>query len=237
MSSDLDTAGLPDALSQSSLPATREMRSPSELTYRLLALFARPQQCARRLLRNNRACVSLIGRCTSSSTSPPRVVGCAGTARLSCCHKLTVFGCRHFVGRNKTVRRSVLLDSQLRKVVTMNNDRSRAMADTSSSTDSAPEPYGDNLPPPDVLHGRPIPTTPGGFVGPFRGLGLPNRGAFGQARNPMAARFPRRGQRGGHGAKRDTSLAPAVCAAMTTYMILVQVSRATPRNSMAAIIA
>jgi len=71
----------------------------------------------------------------------------------------------------------------------------------SSSTDSAPEPHGDNLPPPDVLHGRPIPTTPGGFVGPFRGLGLPNRGAFGQVRNPMAARCPRKGPRGGRGAK------------------------------------
>jgi len=188
MSSDLDTTGLPDALSQSSLPATREMRPLSELTYRLLALFARPQPRARRLLRTNRACASLIGRCTSSSMSPPRVVGCAGTARLSCCHKHTAFGCRHFVGRNKTVRRSVLFDSQLRKVVSMNNNHSRTMGGTSSSTDSVPEPYGDNLPPPDVLHGRPISTTPGGLVGPFRGLGLPNPGAFGQARNPMAAR-------------------------------------------------
>jgi len=163
MSSDLDTAGLPDTLSQSSLPATRGTRSPSELTHRLLALFARPQPHARRLLRNNRACASLIGRCTSSSTSPPRVVGCAGTACFSCCPNHIAVGCRHFVGRNKTVRHRVLLGSKFRKVVSMNNNRSRAVGDTSSSTDSAPKPYGDSLPPPDVLHGRPTPTTPGGY--------------------------------------------------------------------------
>jgi len=126
MSSDLDTAGLPDTLSQGSLPATRDMRSPSELTCRLLALFVRPQQRARRLLRNNRACASLIGRCTSSSTSPPRVVGCAGTACLSCCRKHIAVGCHHFVGRNKTVRHRVLFGSKSRKVIGMNNNRSRA---------------------------------------------------------------------------------------------------------------
>jgi len=68
----------------------------------------------------------------------------------------------------------------------MNNNRLHAVGNTSSGTDSAPESNGDNLPPPDVLHGRPIPTTPVGFVGAYRGLGLPNRGAFGQVRNPMA---------------------------------------------------
>ena len=53
-SSDLYTVGLPDAPSQSSLPVTRGMRSPSELTCGLLALFARMQPRARRLLRNNK---------------------------------------------------------------------------------------------------------------------------------------------------------------------------------------
>ena len=96
MSSDLDTAGLPDTLSQSSLPATHDMRSPSDLVSRLLALFVRPQQCARRLLRNNQASTSLIGRCRSSPTSLTRVVGCEGTARHSCYRKHTAIGCRHF---------------------------------------------------------------------------------------------------------------------------------------------
>jgi len=202
MSSNLDTADLPDTLSQSSVPATREMRSPSELTSRLLALFACPRQRARRLLRNNEACASLIGRCTSSPMSLTRVVGCAGTARLSCYYKHTATSCRHFVSRNKTVCRSAMLGGKLRKVVNMNNDRSRAVGGTSSSTDSSPESYGDNLPPPDLLHRRPAQITPSRFVGPFRGLGLPHRGAFGQARNPMAARCPRKGPRGGRGAKR-----------------------------------
>jgi len=169
MSSNLDTAGLPDTASQSSLPATREMRSPSELSSRLLALFVRPRQCARRLPRSNRACASLIGQCTSSPTSLTRVVGCAGTARLSCYYKHTAFSCRHFVGRNKTVRRSVLFDSKLRKVVSMNNDRSCTVGDTSSSTDSLPEPYGHNLPPPDVLHGCPS-RPPRRFCGPLSGF-------------------------------------------------------------------
>ena len=84
----------------------------------------------------------------------------------------------------------------------MNGNHSRAVSYASSSTDSAPEPNRDNLPPPDVLLDRPIPTSCAGFAGPYRGLGLPNRGAFGQVRNPMAARCPRRGPRGGHGAKR-----------------------------------
>ena len=84
----------------------------------------------------------------------------------------------------------------------MNNNRSRAVGNASPSTDSAPESNGDNLPPPNVLHGRPIPDTPVGFMGPYRGLGLPNRGAFGHVHNPMAARCPRRGPRGGRCAKR-----------------------------------
>jgi len=178
------------------------MRSPLEITCGLLALFARTQPRARRLLRNNKACTSLIGQCTSSSTSPPRVVGCAGTARLSRCCKQIVVGCRHFVGRNKVVRHRTLFERKLHKVISMNNNRSRAVGNTSPSTNSTPKSNGDNLPPPNVLHGRPIPTTPVGFVGPYWGLGLPNRGAFGQVQNPMAARCPRRGPRGGRGTKR-----------------------------------
>jgi len=146
MSSDLDTAGLPDTPYQSSAPATREMRSPSDLVSRLLALFVRPQQCARRLLRNNQASTSLIGRCRSSPTSLTRVVGCEGTARHSCYHKHTAIGCRHFVSHNETACCSTLPGGKPLVTVNMSNDRSRAVADMSSSTDSSPDPHGDNLP-------------------------------------------------------------------------------------------
>jgi len=152
MSGDLDTTDPPDTPYQSSAPVTLEMRSPSELASRLLALFVRQRQRARHLLRNNGACTLLIGRCTSLPMSLTRVVGCAGTTCLCCCHKRVVIGGRHFVNCNKNVWRSTLMSGKLLNTDNMNNRRLRAPGDTSSSSDSSSDFHEDNLPPPGVQY-------------------------------------------------------------------------------------
>ena len=113
MPGDLDTVGLPDALSQSSLPVSSGRRSPSELNCGPLALFAHTPPRVRRFAGNDKARASLIGRRTSPSMSLPRVVGCAGTECFSCCREQIALGCRHSVGRNKVVRHR-LFDHKLK---------------------------------------------------------------------------------------------------------------------------
>jgi len=139
--------------------------------FRLLALFVCRLQRARRLLRNNGACASLIGRCTSLPTSLSRVVGYAGTARLSCYYKCVAIGCRHFANRSKNICHSTLLSGKLLTTDNMDN-RLRTADDASSSTDSSSDFHGNNLPPPDMLNRCPVqawverdrPINPDGFT-------------------------------------------------------------------------
>jgi len=219
MYSNLDTPDLPDTPYQSSAPATREMRSPSELASRLLALFVRPRQHARHLLRNNGACTSLIGRCTSLPTSLTRVARSVAAAHI----------CRHFrlravlskqqvITADRRVLFAGLIDSKLSAFGKMSRRHPHAPGNMPSSSESSSDFLGDNLPLPDLLHRCLVQTTPGGFVSPFWGLGLPHRGAFGQGRNAMGTRCPRKGTCGGAEPKGDTNPAPAACVAMSTSM-------------------
>jgi len=71
--------------------------------------------------------------------------------------------------------------------------------------------HGDNPPSPDVVRSRTQPrvwtensaqTEPNGALGPFRGLGLPNRGIGACGRAPMAARGFGEGRCGGRAGRR-----------------------------------
>jgi len=144
MPSDLDTADLPDTPYQSSARATLETRSPSELALGLLALFVRRRHRTRCLLRNNGACASLIGQCTSTPMSLTRVVGCASTTCLSCYHKRVAIGYRHFVECNKNICRSTLLSGKTPTTVNMNSRRSRAPGNVSPSSDNSSDSHRNN---------------------------------------------------------------------------------------------
>jgi len=80
---------------------------------------------------------------------------------------------------------------------------------------------------------------PAGFAGPYRGLGLPNRGAFGQVRNPTERLPAARGEALVGGAAQNGVISPArvACVATTEFTIPGPVLIITPRNSMAAITA
>ena len=92
---------------------------------------------------------------------------------------------------------------------------------SSESSGCSSDFHGDNLPSPDVLHKTPMQvwtkrgahTEPCGNVGPFRGLGISNRGAFARDRAPMAAGGLNRGKHGGRTAK--TEYKPRSCGLCT----------------------
>ena len=159
-SNDLDTAHPPDTPYQSPVG---EIRSPPDIVVRPFPRFVWQRRRTRRtrhLPRNNQACTSLIARCTSSSpTSLTRVVGCAGTACISCYRLRVACGNRCFAGVDRSMLCYTLLNKRLLGIGKMSHRRRNEgdhRSPSPESSSSSSDFHGGNLPPPDVLRKPPI---------------------------------------------------------------------------------
>jgi len=208
MSDDLDTTDMPDTPSQSAVVVAAETRPPPVAAMRLFSRFVRHRRRAGRLPRNVRACAPLIGRCTSLPTSLTRVVGCVVASRISCYRLRTVFDVLCVVVGKRSVLLVAFRDCKLRETHNMSQSHRNESESSSSSSDY----HWDGLPSPDVLRRPHMPkvwmeraaqTESIGYVGPFRGLGLPNRGNDARGRAPMAARGFGGGRHGGRAGRRN----------------------------------
>jgi len=154
------------------------------------------------------------------ATSLTGVVGSAVASRASCYCLRTVFDVLCVV----VDKRSVLLAAFCTCKLCQTNNMSQNNRNESESSSSSSGYHWDGLPSPDVLRRprkpkvwteRAAQTDFGEYVGPFRGLGIPNRGVSGRGRSSMATRGSVTGRAGGMSVDECTIPADVACATIT----------------------